>query len=65
MDSDDFLQIPANVSTIADLFDIKHIAWGEYQEDMLYAGYQGMRYPLSGSRTPQPSPAHVHYTEYD
>ncbi|EKV06789.1 Phosphate-repressible acid phosphatase [Penicillium digitatum] len=35
MDSDDFLQIPANVSTIADLFDIKHIAWGEYQEDML------------------------------
>ncbi|KGO69482.1 Phosphoesterase [Penicillium italicum] len=48
MDSDDFLQIPANVSTIADLFDIKHIAWGEYQEDMPYAGYQGMRYPLSG-----------------
>ncbi|CAI7637328.1 unnamed protein product [Penicillium crustosum] len=48
MDSDDFLQIPANVSTIADLFDTKHIAWGEYQEDMPYAGYQGMRYPLSG-----------------
>ncbi|KGO42268.1 Phosphoesterase [Penicillium expansum] len=48
MDSDNFLQIPANVSTIADLFDTKHIAWGEYQEDMPYAGYQGMRYPLSG-----------------
>lgn len=48
MDSDDFLQIPANVSTIADLFDTKHIAWGEYQEDMPYAGYQGKRYPLSG-----------------
>ncbi|KAJ5978587.1 hypothetical protein N7501_001929 [Penicillium viridicatum] len=48
MDSDAFLQIPANVSTIADLFDTKHIAWGEYQEDMPYAGYQGKRYPLSG-----------------
>ncbi|CAI7617802.1 unnamed protein product [Penicillium glandicola] len=49
MDSDDFLQIPANVSTIADLFDTKHIAWGEYQEDLPYAGYQGMRYPLTGA----------------
>lgn len=48
MDNDDFQQIPANVSTIADLFDTKHIAWGEYQEDMPYAGYQGDRYPLSG-----------------
>ncbi|KAJ5301505.1 hypothetical protein PENANT_c002G04207 [Penicillium antarcticum] len=48
MDNDDFHQIPANVSTIADLFDTKHIAWGEYQEDMPHAGYQGFRYPLSG-----------------
>ncbi|OQE17182.1 hypothetical protein PENFLA_c025G04192 [Penicillium flavigenum] len=50
MDNDDFLQIPANVSTIADLFDTKHISWGEYQEDMPYAGYQGKRYPLSGPK---------------
>ncbi|KAJ5216707.1 uncharacterized protein N7469_011572 [Penicillium citrinum] len=49
MDNDDFHQIPANVSTIADLFDTKKIAWGEYQEDMPHAGYQGYRYPLSGS----------------
>jgi acid phosphatase len=48
MDNDDLLQIPSNVSTIADLFDTKHISWGEYQEDMPYAGYQGKRYPLSG-----------------
>ncbi|KAJ5188890.1 Phosphoesterase [Penicillium cf. griseofulvum] len=48
MDNDDYIQIPANVSTIADLFDTKHIAWGEYQEDMPHAGYQGMRYPLRG-----------------
>ncbi|KAJ5550603.1 Phosphoesterase [Penicillium sp. DV-2018c] len=46
MDNDEYNTVPANVSTIADLFDTKHIAWGEYQEDMPYAGYQGERYPL-------------------
>ncbi|CAG8909309.1 unnamed protein product [Penicillium egyptiacum] len=51
MDSDDFLQIPSNVSTIADLFDTKHISWGEYQEDMPHAGYQGKRYPLDGAKS--------------
>ena len=40
MDNDDFHQIPANVSTIADLFDTKGIAWGQYQEGLPYAGYQ-------------------------
>lgn len=40
MDNDDFHQIPANVSTIADLFDTKGIAWGQYQEALPYAGYQ-------------------------
>ncbi|KAJ5640076.1 uncharacterized protein N7484_007938 [Penicillium longicatenatum] len=49
MDNDDFQQIPANVSTIADMFDTKRISWGQYQEDMPYAGYQGYRYPESGS----------------
>lgn len=40
MDNDNFVQIPANVSTIADLFDTKRIAWGQYQEALPYAGYQ-------------------------
>ncbi|KAI2786870.1 Phosphate-repressible acid phosphatase [Penicillium oxalicum] len=48
MDNDAWHQIPANVSTIADLFDTKRVSWGEYQEDMPYAGYQGFRYPTSG-----------------
>ncbi|KAL4997525.1 phosphoesterase family-domain-containing protein [Aspergillus recurvatus] len=48
MDNDDFNQIPANVSTIADMFDTKNISWGEYQEHMPYPGYQGFRYPTSG-----------------
>lgn len=38
MDNDDWHQIPANVSTIADLFDTKGVAWGEYQEALPYAG---------------------------
>lgn len=48
MDNDDFNQIPQNVSTIADLFDTRGIAWGEYQEDMPYPGYQGFKWPNSG-----------------
>jgi acid phosphatase len=48
MDNDNFNQVPANVSTIADMFDIKNIAWGEYQEHLPYPGYQGFRYPESG-----------------
>ncbi|KAA8650134.1 hypothetical protein EYZ11_008775 [Aspergillus tanneri] len=48
MDNDDFNQIPSNVSTIADMLDVKHIAWGEYQEHMPYPGYQGYRYPEKG-----------------
>ncbi|KAK1142242.1 hypothetical protein N8T08_007986 [Aspergillus melleus] len=48
MDNDDFNQIPSNVSTIADMLDVKNIAWGEYQEHMPHPGYQGYRYPESG-----------------
>ncbi|KAF7121842.1 hypothetical protein CNMCM5793_009395 [Aspergillus hiratsukae] len=48
MQNDNFNQVPANVSTIADLFDTKNIAWGEYQEHLPYPGYQGFRYPESG-----------------
>ncbi|OJJ42414.1 hypothetical protein ASPZODRAFT_76923 [Penicilliopsis zonata CBS 506.65] len=44
MDNDNWHQIPANVSTIADLFDTKSLAWGEYQEGLPYAGYQGYEY---------------------
>jgi acid phosphatase len=50
MDNDNFNQIPANVSTIADMFDTKRIAWGEYQEALPYPGYQGYMYPESGAK---------------
>lgn len=41
MDHDEFVELPSNISTIADLFDTKDISWGEYQEHLPYAGYQG------------------------
>ncbi|KAJ6088517.1 hypothetical protein N7486_009778 [Penicillium sp. IBT 16267x] len=44
MDNDNFHQIPANVSTIADLFDTKGISWGQYQEALPYAGFQGFNF---------------------
>ncbi|KAL4932343.1 putative acid phosphatase [Aspergillus undulatus] len=44
MDNDEFNQIPANVSTIADMFDTKNITWGEYQEHLPYPGYQGYEF---------------------
>ncbi|KGO43953.1 Phosphoesterase [Penicillium expansum] len=44
MDNDDFNQIPGNVSTIADLLDTKSVSWGEYQEHIPYAGFQGYNY---------------------
>ena len=44
MDNDDFHQIPANISTVVDLLDVKGISWGEYQQGLPYAGFQGFNY---------------------
>ena len=44
MDNDNFNQIPVNVSTVADLLDTKGVSWGEYQEHIPYAGFQGFNY---------------------
>ncbi|ROW04126.1 hypothetical protein VSDG_00949 [Cytospora chrysosperma] len=41
MDNDKANFIDANVSTIVDLLEARNIAWGEYQEDMPYSGFQG------------------------
>jgi acid phosphatase len=45
MDNDDINSIPANISTVVDLLDTKGISWGEYQEDLPFAGFQGFTYP--------------------
>ncbi|KAF3394060.1 Acid phosphatase [Penicillium rolfsii] len=44
MDNDNFIQIPSNVSTVADLLDTKSISWGEYQEHLPFPGFQGFNY---------------------
>ncbi|KAK9358857.1 phosphoesterase family-domain-containing protein [Lipomyces starkeyi] len=44
LNSDNFERVPANVSTVIDLLDTKHISWAEYQEDLPYAGFQGFNY---------------------
>ncbi|MCJ1401558.1 hypothetical protein MMC11_004774 [Xylographa trunciseda] len=41
MDNDNFNFIPSNISTVVDLLEDKGIAWGEYQEDMPYSGFEG------------------------
>ena len=44
MENDDFNRVTGNVSTVVDLLDTKGISWGEYQEDMPYAGYEGFNF---------------------
>lgn len=44
MDNDNLHNIPANVSSVADLLDTKGISWAEYQEAMPYPGYEGYSY---------------------
>ncbi|PVH92920.1 phosphoesterase-domain-containing protein [Periconia macrospinosa] len=41
---DDMMKIPSNVSTVVDLLEAKGISWGEYQEDMPSAGFEGFEY---------------------
>jgi acid phosphatase len=44
MENDDFHSLPSNISTVVDLLDTKGISWGEYQESLPYAGFQGFNY---------------------
>jgi len=41
MDGDNFVSFPANISTVVDLLDTRRISWGEYQENIPYAGFTG------------------------
>ncbi|KAG6839195.1 hypothetical protein C0991_004975 [Blastosporella zonata] len=44
INNDDLLNLPSNISTIADLLDDKAISWGEYQEDMPSTGFTGFEF---------------------
>ena len=50
MDNDDFIAIPANISTVVDFLDTKGIpSWAEYQEDIPYQGFQGFNFSNQAS----------------
>ncbi|KAL3486349.1 acid phosphatase [Aspergillus germanicus] len=51
MDHDNFVQMPSNISTIVDLLDTKGISWGEYQEHLPYAGFQGFNFSNQNTQT--------------
>ncbi|KAE8342139.1 hypothetical protein BDV24DRAFT_162690 [Aspergillus arachidicola] len=51
MDHDNFVQMPSNISTVVDLLDTKGISWGEYQEHLPYAGFQGFNYSNQNTHT--------------
>ncbi|KAF2501780.1 phosphoesterase-domain-containing protein [Lophium mytilinum] len=44
LSSDGYIAVPSNIATVADLLDTKGISWGEYQEDMPYAGFKYISY---------------------
>ncbi|TDZ24507.1 Acid phosphatase [Colletotrichum orbiculare MAFF 240422] len=48
--SDSFLLVDRNVSTIVDLLEDKGISWGEYNEGLPYTGFEGFEYdnPVEG-----------------
>ena len=49
--SDDFVAIPANVSTVVDLLELEGISWAEYMENMPTDGYKGFDYTNSDGYT--------------
>ncbi|KAL7267788.1 hypothetical protein RUND412_009610 [Rhizina undulata] len=44
VNNDEYTQLPANISSVADLLEDKGITWGEYEEDMPYTGYTAFEY---------------------
>jgi len=49
--SDDFVTIPANISTVVDLLELEGISWAEYMENMPTDGYQGYNFTNSDGYT--------------
>ncbi|TLS26928.1 hypothetical protein PpBr36_04178 [Pyricularia pennisetigena] len=49
--SDSFLLVDKNVSTIVDLLEDKNISWGDYNEGLPFTGYDGFEYsnPVEGN----------------
>lgn len=44
LDHDEFVTMPDEIESIADLLDKRRIPWGEYQEHSPYPGYEGFEF---------------------
>jgi hypothetical protein len=44
LNSDSFILVEENVSTIIDLLEDKGISWGDYNEGLPYTGFEGFAY---------------------
>lgn len=44
LNSDSFILVDKNVSTIVDLLEDKGISWGDYNEGLPYSGFEGFSY---------------------
>ncbi|KAF7530945.1 hypothetical protein G7054_g9392 [Neopestalotiopsis clavispora] len=51
LNSDSFLEVDRNISTIVDLLEDKGISWGDYNEGLPYTGFNGFEYsnPIEGN----------------
>jgi acid phosphatase len=44
LNSDSFVLVDSNISTIVDLLEDKDISWGDYNEGLPYTGFEGFVY---------------------
>jgi len=44
LNSDSFVLVNRNISTIVDLLEDKGISWGDYNEGLPYTGFEGFQY---------------------
>lgn len=44
LNSDSFILVDKNVSTIVDLLEDKGISWGDYNEGLPFSGFEGFAY---------------------
>lgn len=51
LNSDSFILVNKNVSTIVDLLEDKGVSWSDYNEGLPYTGFEGFRYenPIEGN----------------
>lgn len=51
LNSDSFILVNKNISTIVDLLEDKGVSWSDYNQGLPYTGFEGFRYenPIEGN----------------